>query len=118
VVRTRLLALAFIVVASAGVAVLLRAGGGLTGVDQLERRTLDWRQTTTMESFQPGRGQRGSEIVLLLFDSLTVADWPYLSPFPRAALAELVDAVAAAGARTIGLDVYLDRRYDPPGSRR
>ena len=33
-------------------------------------------------------------------------------PFPRSAIATVVDAVSAAGARTIGLDVYLQLRYN------
>jgi len=37
--------------------------------------------------------------------------WPWLSPFPRANLAELIDALTNAGAKTIGLDVYLDRLF-------
>ena len=39
-------------------------------------------------------------------------DWSYLSPFSRPHLADLVNAVSFAGAKTIGLDVYLDRRWD------
>ena len=52
-----------------------------------------------------------SEIVLVLFDSTAVRDWPYLSPFPRPVLADLIDVVAGGGARVIGLDVNLDRLY-------
>jgi adenylate cyclase len=48
---------------------------------------------------------------LVLFDSAFVKAWPYLSPFPRAALASLIDAASQAGAKVIGLDVYLDSRY-------
>lgn len=108
----RLVALVFIVLASVALARL--SGdvlGGLTGVRSFEDFTLDLRQQTTPESFQEGRGERESEIVLVLFDELTFQETTWLSPFPRTHLAELVDAVAGAGARTIGVDVYLDRRY-------
>jgi adenylate cyclase len=66
-------------------------------------------------SFQPGRGDRESEVVLVLFDEFTVTDsidgWPWITPFPRAHLAELVDALSAAGAKTIGVDVFLGEMY-------
>ncbi|MDH5761232.1 MAG: adenylate/guanylate cyclase domain-containing protein [Gemmatimonadota bacterium] len=111
----RRVALASIVVGAALVSWWAGRTGGLTGVDALESMTLDWRQTTTAESFVPEAGSRESEIVLVLFDEYSVMDsldgWPYLSPFPRAHLAEIVEALSSAGARTIGLDVYLDRRY-------
>ena len=85
--------------------------GGLTGLRSFEDVTLDMRQRLTPESFQPGLGERESEVVLVLFDEFTVLDsidgWDWISPFPRSHLAELVAAVAGAGARTIGLDVYL-----------
>lgn len=111
----RLLALGLIVLASVAAAMLADRYGGLTGVEELENRLLDGRQRTTAESFQSGVGVRESQITLVLFDEASVLDsiegWPYLSPFPRKYLAELVDAIAAAGARTIGIDVYLDRVY-------
>ena len=104
----RLLALGLIVLASVAAADVT---GGLTGIRQLEPLTLDIRQRASPESFQStAEGlNRESEIVLILFDSLSVDTWPYLMPYPRAVLAELVEAVSAAGARTIGMDVYLDR---------
>jgi adenylate cyclase len=87
--------------------------GELTGVRSFEDFTLDLRQKTTPESFQSGRGDRESDIVLVLFDQLAFDEREsWSSPFPRTHLAELVDAVSAAGARTIGMDVYLDRRYE------
>jgi class 3 adenylate cyclase/CHASE2 domain-containing sensor protein len=115
-VSKRLLALALIVVAAVGIATLLDLFGNLSGVRALEDRTLDWRQQTTAETFQnvPGR-QRESDIALVLFDELAVTDpdfgWAWEQPFPRSHLAELVDAVSAAGAQTIGLDVFLELRY-------
>ncbi len=116
--RTRRL-LAFAgVVASATVLAGLLGGplGGLTGVRSFEDFTLDLRQQTTPESFQSGRGGRESEIVLVLFDEFSVLDpdqgWDWISPFPRAHLARVVDALDVGGARAIGLDVYLDELFE------
>jgi adenylate cyclase len=114
--QRRLVALASIVAAAVLLALVLDAAGGLTGLRQFEDFTLDLRQQTTPETFQPGRGTRESDVVLVLFDEYSVMDsidgWDWISPFPRAHLADLVDALSSAGARTIGLDVYLDRLYD------
>jgi class 3 adenylate cyclase/CHASE2 domain-containing sensor protein len=109
----RLLALGLIVIASVVLAALLGdVLGGLTGVRSFEDFTLDLRQHTTPESFQAGRGERESEIVLVLFDELSFYESPWLAPFPRAHLAELIDAVGSAGASTIGVDVYLDLLFE------
>jgi class 3 adenylate cyclase/CHASE2 domain-containing sensor protein len=113
--RRRFLALALIVAGAVALASSLEWAGGLTGVRQFEDFTLDLRQQTTPESFQEGLGERTSDIALVLFDEFSVMDpadgWAWISPFPRAHLAELIDALAAAGARTIGLDVFLDKLY-------
>ncbi|NNF12232.1 MAG: CHASE2 domain-containing protein [Gemmatimonadetes bacterium] len=108
----RLVAVGAIVLGAVGLALLFGDGlGRLTGVQAFEDYTLDLRQQTTPESFQEGRGERESEIVLVLFDQLSFEETPWLSPFPRSHLAELVDAVAGAGATTIGIDVYLDELF-------
>ncbi|MDX1492746.1 MAG: CHASE2 domain-containing protein [Longimicrobiales bacterium] len=108
----RLAALGLVVVGSMGLSLLLGdALGDLTGVRSFEDFTLDLRQRTTPVSFQEGIGERPSEIVLVLFDELTFQETAWLSPFSRSHLAEVVDAVSAAGARTIGIDVYVDRLY-------
>ncbi len=111
----RLVALALIVASAVALASLLDAAGGLTGVGQFEDFTLDLRQQTTPESFQEGIGDRRSQIALVLFDEYSVMDtvdgWDWISPFPRSHLADLIDALSAAGARTIGVDVFLDRLY-------
>ena len=76
-------------------------------VGQIEYATVDYRIRAA------GRADaEKSDVRLVLFDSSYIASWPYLSPFPRAALATLIDAASAAGAKAIGLDVYLDRRYE------
>ena len=75
-------------------------------IGQLESKTLDYRMRSS-QTIDPER----TDVRLVLFDSAFVASWPYLSPFPRAALASLIDAASQAGAKAIGLDVYLDRQY-------
>ncbi len=111
----RFLALVLVVVVSAGLARLFGAFGGLTGVESLRYTTLDWRQRTTTESFEPEVGDRESDVVLVLFDEFSVTDpafgWVWEQPFPRDRIAAVIDAVAGAGARTIGLDVFLEHRY-------
>jgi class 3 adenylate cyclase/CHASE2 domain-containing sensor protein len=111
----RLLAFALVVGGAVALASGADAAGTLTGLRQFEDFTLDLRQQTTAESFQAGRGSRESEIALVLFDEFSVLDpvdgWDWISPFPRTHLAHLIDAVSAAGARTIGLDVFLDQLF-------
>jgi adenylate cyclase len=111
----RWLAATLIVVAAVALAALFDAAGSLTGLGQFEDFTLDLRQQTTPESFQPGVGERESQIALVLFDEYSVMDtvdgWDWISPFPRSNLATLIDALSAAGARTIGVDVFLDRLF-------
>ncbi|MEQ1856576.1 MAG: adenylate/guanylate cyclase domain-containing protein [Longimicrobiales bacterium] len=108
-------AYALIVASAVVLAAALDAAGSLTGLRGFEDFTLDLRQQTTPESFQSGQGPRRSDVALVLFDEYSVMDtldgWDWISPFPRAHLADLVDALSAAGARTIGVDVYLDRLY-------
>lgn len=73
---------------------------------QAEDRTLDWRQRS-VASYPRG----DSEIRMILLDEESAEAAPYLSPFPRNVLAELVEVTAAFGASAIGLDVFLQRRY-------
>src|SRR5687768_4677315 len=101
-------AVAFSIAAGAGLIAFglttLRVFEGSVG--QLELKTIDYRLRSSQKL-----NADSTDVRLVLFDSAFIASWPYLSPFPRAALASLVDAAADAGARAIGLDVYLDRRY-------
>ena len=75
-------------------------------IGQLEYRTIDYRIRMTDKPLRDS-----TDVVLVLFDSAAVETWPYLSPFPRAMLATLIDGVAAGGARAIGLDVFLAQQY-------
>lgn len=105
----RLLHLASIVLASVGTVALADRYADFTGLDALERETLDRRQIAAYEDGRPEA--RESPVVLVLFDEDDTESWPYLSPFPRAVLADVVRAISEAGARTIGLDVFLERPY-------
>ncbi|MFP3947217.1 MAG: CHASE2 domain-containing protein [Longimicrobiales bacterium] len=98
-----------LVLGSVAVTALADRYGNLTRIDDLEQRTLDWRQITAYENRRSG--ERESPVALVFFDEAATASWPYLSPFPRAFLADLIESLSRAGARTIGLDVYLERRY-------
>ena len=100
------------------IALLIAAGAALTAqllttvqlfeglFGQLEYKTIDYRMRASVE---PKRDS--TDVVLVLFDSASIETWPYLSPFPRAMLAGLIDGVKASGAKAIGLDVFLDRQY-------
>jgi len=111
----RLLALTLIVGASVGIATFARAFGATTGVETVEARLLDRRQLSTRETFQGGLGERESDIALVLFDEFTVMDtidgWDWFAPASRSHIASVIDALSDAGAKAIGLDVYLDRLY-------
>ena len=106
----RLSILGIIVLSSCAVALLAERFGSLTGVEQLELQAMEFRQRSTAESRREG-ADRGTDVLLVFFDSASVESWDYLSPFPRAVLADLIDAVSSAGATAIGVDVYLDRLY-------
>ncbi len=73
---------------------------------QLEYKTIDYRVRSSISA-----APDSNDVVLVLFDSASIAEWPYLSPFPRALLANLIQGVAASGAKAIGLDVYLGQQY-------
>lgn len=72
-----------------------------------EQTTLDWRQRFAATELP----QDSAELRLILFDEESVAQWPYMSPFPRNVLAQLISVSSAFDAAAIGLDVYLQRRY-------
>lgn len=102
---SRVLAFLLIALVSAALADALGRYGGL-GLDGLEIQTEGWRQQTTAQDRGP-ESENPSEVVLVFFDEDATAEWPYYSPYPREVLAELVEALTSAGARGIGLDVYL-----------
>lgn len=73
---------------------------------QAEDRTLEWRQRSV--ATYP---REDSEIRMILLDEVSAEAAPYLSPFPRNVLAELIDVASSLGASAIALDVFLQRRY-------
>jgi adenylate cyclase len=75
-------------------------------LEPMELTTLDWRARSAERP-----APELSPVALVLFDSASVAAWPYLVPFPRGVLADLLDVVAGTGPRAIALDVFLDRLY-------
>lgn len=80
---------------------------------QAEDRTLSWRQRSVVSY-----PREGSEIRMILLDEQSAEAAPYLSPFPRNVLVEIIDVAASLGATAIALDVFLQRRYpelDPVG---
>jgi len=98
------LAIAAAATAAAHALVTVRLFDPLFG--EAERKTVDYRLRSARQV------QRDSaDVTLILFDSSSVHGWPYLSPFPRGYLADLINTVSANGAAVIGLDVLLDRRY-------
>jgi adenylate cyclase len=71
-----------------------------------EDRTLGWRQRSVVEN-----PREASEIRLVLLDEASAEAAPYMSPFPRNVLADLIEVASAFGADAIGLDVFFQRRY-------
>ncbi|HSJ10596.1 MAG TPA: CHASE2 domain-containing protein, partial [Longimicrobiales bacterium] len=86
---------------------------------EAERTTVDYR----LQSVRVVQ-RDSSDVLLVLFGENAVATWPFLAPFPRGHLADLILTASANGAAVIGLDVLLDRRYpelgaiDPDGDER
>src|SRR5688500_15832441 len=104
----RFLIALLIAVGAAGIAYTLTTAQAFEGLfGQLEYKTIDYRMRMSIKA-----NRDSTDVVLVLFDSASIKEWPYLSPFPRAMLATLIDGVAASGAKAIGLDVALDRQYD------
>jgi class 3 adenylate cyclase/CHASE2 domain-containing sensor protein len=106
---SRLQYLLLITVGAAVVAQLAWAGSGVTGLERLELLTLDLRQRAAADQLKLTEGD--TEVVIVFFDTASVNAWHYRSPFPRSHLADLIDALSFAGARTIGVDVFLEKRF-------
>ncbi len=106
--RLRRLAVAVLIAGCAAAVAYALVGLRMTGslLNQLELQTLDYRMRAAAD---PARDQ--GRIALILFDSTSVESWPYLSPFPRSVIADLIEVASAGGADVIGVDVHLDRLY-------
>ncbi|MEW6750715.1 MAG: CHASE2 domain-containing protein [Candidatus Latescibacterota bacterium] len=81
--------------------------GLVSPVRSLEQETLDWRFLLRGPASSPA-----PDVVLVTVDE--DAGLPYWSPVPRQYLAQLVDALAGAGARLVALDFALDRPVGQP----
>jgi len=112
--RKRVMVAALIAIMAAGASYVFITAQFFNSIfGQAENATLAWRQRSV--STYP---REESEIRLILLDEESAESAPYLSPFPRNVLAELVEVAAAFGADAIALDVFLQRRYpelDPVG---
>ena len=99
--RERALALGVaLALACAALCAAQRLGGRLAALEAAERVTLDLR--FRLRGPRPPSG----DVVVVALDDATLARAPHLVE-RRAGLAELVDAIAAAGAAAIGLDLIL-----------
>lgn len=67
-----------------------------------ENRTIDLRMR--VRAAEPGFGR---EVLVVLLDDQAMARYAYRSPVPRDMLAQLIGIVSRAGAKVIGLDVFL-----------
>jgi adenylate cyclase len=104
--RRHLIALGIAGAAAAAAHALTNAQLFDSTVGEAERKTVDYRARSAVSL-----DRDAVKISLVLFDTMSVEAWPYLVPFPRSVLADLVLTASANGARAIGLDVFLDRRY-------
>jgi adenylate cyclase len=52
-------------------------------------------------------------ISIVTIDEATMARLPYRSPVDRGLLAQVIELLAAAGAKTVGLDILLDQPTEP-----
>ncbi len=76
---------------------------------RLENRTVDYRFLIR----GPEQYTEQVPIVLVLIDNESAMDYGYRSPTPRVLVADLVKQLHSKGARVIGIDVLLDRSYNP-----
>ena len=94
---------------------------GLTAVSRqtallksMEHWTSDWR-TALLADQAPSQHPRTAVIVV---DDETMRGYPYRSPVDRGLLAQLIEALDAAGASVIGLDFVFDQPTEPEKDRR
>jgi adenylate cyclase len=71
-------------------------------VMSLENKTVDWRLRFRVPNFEAGK-----EVAVVLIDDVALEAYPYRSPIPRDLLAKLINVLTEAGAKRIGLDVFL-----------
>jgi adenylate cyclase len=71
-------------------------------VMSLENKTVDWRLRFRVPNFEAGK-----DVAVVLIDDAALDAYPYRSPVPRDLLAKLINVLTEAGAKRIGLDVFL-----------
>lgn len=101
---------AFAALASLAIAVTLvgldRTGWLWEAPDEL---TYDWRTYLLTERATHPR----DDIALVLIDEESLVGYGYVSPIDRRLTADVVGAIADAGAKAIGLDFIIDRPTEP-----
>ncbi len=75
---------------------------GWSPIETLENKTVDWRLRFRVPNFEAGK-----DVAVVLIDDAALDAYPYRSPVPRDLLAKLIDVLTEAGAKRIGLDVFL-----------
>ena len=73
-----------------------------------DKFTYDWRTFLFSKISEAPR----DDIAIVLISEDTLQKYKYLTPVDRGLLAKLVGAVDAAGARAIGINLFLDRRTE------
>lgn len=99
---------ALIYVAAIAVAFLM-----LTLLLHLPHGPQHWSGDLQTRFLSPRPATQDNRIVLVYVSEKTLADKPYLSPVDRGVLAALVERIASAEPKAIGLDFVLDRKTEP-----
>ncbi|MFT0877853.1 CHASE2 domain-containing protein [Rhodopseudomonas sp. G2_2311] len=73
--------------------------------DPVENFLGDYR----IASFSPRAPRQRPDIALVTITEDTLRDYPYVSPIPRRLLAKLIEEIARASPKVIGLDILVDR---------
>jgi adenylate cyclase len=97
--RTRGSRLTLVTAAAVALTLVARFWPGMTMLDRMELRTVDWRFA------QRGERAPNPDIVIVNVDDASIDEigrWPW----PRREMAEVIEALDEAGARTIGFDIF------------
>lgn len=100
--------LTLVTVAVVALALVARFWPGMTMLDRMELRTVDWRFA------QRGERSPNPDIVIVNVDDGSIREigrWPW----PRREFAEVIEALDNAGARTIGFDIFFADPDKSPG---
>ena len=111
-IHPRDVAEASVVVVVALLATVLAALGWVPLLAQGETWFADLR-STLMARADSGEQDFHDDIVIIAIRDSSLAKFGYLSPVDRGLLADAVEALAAKGARAVGLDILFDRPTEP-----